>query len=113
MGKQKGDVVDDKENQQTKYYPKLVLPNGYAMYNEDVWLNATMNKIRHRANDGLFFQQFNSGLHSYYARDWAEAKQCFQSILDRFEDGPSRLFLSEIEKYNGVPPPDFKDYHEL
>lgn len=93
--------------------PDLVLPTGPAIYNESVWVTETMQMIRHRANDGLFMQNFNSGLRNYYARDWAEARRLFKGILDRFEDGPSRMFLKEIEKHGAVPPADFKDYNEL
>jgi len=70
-----------------------------------------MLKIREKYSDGLFFHKFNSGLQSFYAQDWDHAKQCFQGILDDcLDDGPSKYFLSQIEKFNGKPPPNFKGY---
>ena len=90
--------------------PELVLPNGPVLYNANVWVGDDMRRIRQLYSDGLFFQKFNSGLQSFYARDWEHARQCFTTILDRFEDGPSRYFLNEIEKNNGVPPRNFRPY---
>jgi class 3 adenylate cyclase len=90
--------------------PELVLPTGPALYNANVWLSEDMRKIRQLYSDGLFFQKFNSGFRSYYARDWEHAKQCFQTILERFDDGPSTYFLNKIKENNGVPPRDFKGY---
>jgi hypothetical protein len=90
--------------------PELVLPTGPALYNANVWLSEDMRKIRQLYSDGLFFQKFNSGFLSYYARDWEHAKQCFQTILERFDDGPSTYFLNKIKENNGVPPRDFKGY---
>ena len=90
--------------------PELVLPSGPTLYNANVWLSDDMRKIRELFSDGLFFQKFNSGLQSYYARDWEHAKQCFQTILERFDDGPSRFFLGCIEENNGIPPRNFQGY---
>jgi class 3 adenylate cyclase len=90
--------------------PELVLPTGIVAYHDNVWISEDIKKIRHLYIDGLFFQKFNSGLQSFYARDWEHAKQCFLTILERFEDGPSRYFLNQIEANNGVPPRDFKGY---
>lgn len=90
--------------------PELVLPTGPALYNANVWISEDIRRIRQLYVDGLFFQKFNSGLQSFYARDWEHAKQCFTTILDRFEDGPSRYFLNQIEKNDGIPPRDFKGY---
>jgi class 3 adenylate cyclase len=90
--------------------PDLILPTGPTLYNANVWLSEDMRKIRELFSDGLFFQKFNSGLQSYYARDWEHAKQCFQTILERFDDGPSRYFLKCIQDNNGVPPRHFPAY---
>ena len=90
--------------------PELILPKGPTLYNANVWLDEEMRKIRELFSDGLFFQKFNSGLQSYYARDWEHAKQCFQTILERFDDGPSRYFLNCIQDNNGVPPRHFPGY---
>ena len=88
---------------------ELVLPTGPALYSANVWLQEDMRRIRHQFTH-VVFQKFNSGLHSFYARDWTTAKQCFEAVLERFEDGPSRYFLKQIEKHNGVPPKDFLGY---
>ena len=90
--------------------PELVLPSGPTLYNANVWLSDDMRKIRELFSDGLFFQKFNSGLQSFYTRDWEHARQCFQTILERFDDGPSRYFLRKIEDNKGVPPRNFLGY---
>ena len=89
---------------------ELVLPTCPALYTANVWLSEEMREIRQRYTDGLFFHNFNAGLQSFYGKDWEHAKQCFINILDRFEDGPSRYFLNQIEKHNGTPPRDFIPY---
>ena len=86
---------------------ELVLPTGPALYNANVWVSKEMRAIRELFSDGIFFQKFNSGLQSYYKKDWEHARQCFTTILERFEDGPSRYFFDQIEKHNGQPPRDF------
>ena len=106
-----GTVHGDKGDSDNASMPtELVLPTGPAMYNANVWVNEDMRKIRQRYSDGLFFQKFSSGLHAFYSKDWDFAKQCFTTILDRFEDGPSRYFLNQIEEFGGVPPKGFKEY---
>ena len=92
------------------YAPTLVLPTGPALYNANVWTSDDMRTMRQLYSDGLFFQNFMSGLQSYYTKDWEHATQCFTTILQRFEDGPSRYFLSRIEEHNGIPPKDFVGY---
>jgi hypothetical protein len=90
--------------------PQLTLPTGPTLYNANVWVSEEMRRIRELYSDGIFFQKFNSGFQSYYSRDWEHARQCFVTILERFEDGPSRYFLTQIEKNNGKPPRDFRGY---
>jgi class 3 adenylate cyclase len=90
--------------------PELVLPTGPALYNANVWVSEDMRRIRQLYSDGLFFQKFYSGLQSFYNKDWEHARQCFVSNLERFEDGPSRYFLTQIEKNDGKPPRDFFGY---
>lgn len=90
--------------------PKLVLPTGPALYNSNVWTSVEMRVMRELYSDGLFFQKFMSGLHSFYAKDWDNASQSFSVILQRFEDGPSRYFMNQIEKHGGKPPRDFLGY---
>jgi class 3 adenylate cyclase len=90
--------------------PELVLPTGPALYTPAVWRTETMFRIRKKYLDGLFFHNYSQGLQSYYHREWDRAKQSFQAILDSFEDGPSRYFLTEMENAGGKPPPNFKPY---
>jgi class 3 adenylate cyclase len=90
--------------------PELVLPTGPALYNANVWVSEDMRRIRQLYSDGLFFQKFYSGLQSFYAKDWEHARQCFVSNLERFEDGPSRYFLTQIDENKGKPPRDFQGY---
>lgn len=88
----------------------LTLPTGPAIYNANVWFTDEMRIIRQRYSDGIFFQKFNAGLQSFYGKDWDHAKQCFTTIINRFEDGPSRYFLNQIEQNDGKPPKDFLGY---
>jgi class 3 adenylate cyclase len=101
---------DDEHAAPVYQTPEFSLPSGPAMYNSNVWLSDDMRRIRQRYSDGLFFQKFNSGFLAFYARDWEHAKQCFQTILERFDDGPSRYFLSIIEENSGIPPRNFLGY---
>jgi len=100
---------DTQGSKKSRKKPELVLPTGPALYSENIWLQADMRRIRRRYTTD-WFSTFKSGLQKYYAKDWSEAKSCFEAILDRFEDGPSNYFLGEMKKYNGVPPPDFKAF---
>ena len=85
--------------------PELQLPTGPTVYNPNYWIkNPEIKRIRERFNDGLFFHDYNAGLKAFYEKNWDTAKQCFEAILDRFEDGPSRYFLKQIEDNNGTPP---------
>lgn len=49
---------------------ELKLPTGPVLYNPNVWISDEMRAIRARFSDGIFFQQFNSGLQAFYAKDW-------------------------------------------
>ncbi len=69
-----------------------------------------MKRIRDKFVKGLFFQKFNAGLQAFYSREWDTARQCFQTVLDNFDDGPSNYFMSQIKKNKGVPPKDFQEY---
>ena len=91
--------------------PKFELPTGPALYNSNYWIKSPeIRKMRERYTDGLFFHDFNTGLQSFYAKDWDRAKQCFENILERFEDGPSRYFLNQIKEHSGSPPRNFQPY---
>ena len=74
--------------------PELILPTGPTLYNANVWLSEDMRKIRELFSDGLFFQKFNSGLQSYYARDWEHGG----TILESFDNGGHDTFSSVSKK---------------
>ena len=90
--------------------PELVLPTGPALYNANDWVNQEMRKMRKLYTDGIVFKNFNAGLQAFYGKDWETAKQCFLTILNLFEDGPSRYFLNQIEQHRGRPPRGFLPY---
>ena len=100
------------DQKKSKKKPELVLPTGPALYSENIWLQADMRKIRRRYTTEIF-STYNKGMQKYYAKDWDEAKLCFESIIDRFEDGPSRYFLDDMKNHNGVPPPNFKAWGSI
>ena len=105
-----GSTFFEVDLQQESSEPKeLVLPTGPALYNANIWLQADMRRIRHQYTS-VVFESFNSGLRRYYDRDWTGARQCFESILERFEDGPSRYFFNQMKKHNWKPPADFQSY---
>lgn len=72
-----------------------------------------MLKIREKyihGVDGLFFHKYNSGLQSYYSKDWKDSKEKFEAILERIDDGPSIYFMKLMELYNFKPPPNFQPF---
>jgi class 3 adenylate cyclase len=89
---------------------ELLLPTGPSLYSHNVWQTPEMKRIREKFVQGLFFSKFNSGLKDFYSKDWKSASQCFKTILDNFEDGPSRYFMTQIEENKGVPPKNFGKY---
>ena len=91
--------------------PDLTLPSGRTRYSLSSWNSEDMRIIRKRYSEGLFFPQFNAALQAYYVRDWDRAGETFAIILDRFEDGPSRYFLNQIQAHDGVPPRKFIGYN--
>ena len=90
--------------------PELVLPTGPALYSHNVWQSPDMKRIRDKYVQGLFFQKFGAGLQAYYSGDWDAARLCFQTVLENFDDGPSRYFMTQMQKHNGVPPRGFREY---
>jgi class 3 adenylate cyclase len=88
---------------------ELILPTRTVMYSANIWLEEDMRRIRHQYTH-VIFRKFNSGLQAFYQKDWVTAKQCFGAVLERFPDGPSKYFMKQIEKHNGVPPRDFMSY---
>jgi class 3 adenylate cyclase len=90
--------------------PELVLPSGPALYSHNIWQTPDMKRIRDKFVKGLFFQKFNAGLQAFYNKDWRTAQEFFQTILDNYDDGPSKYFMSQIKKNKGTPPKDFVGY---
>jgi class 3 adenylate cyclase len=90
--------------------PELVLPKGPAFYSRSIWLSPEMKRMREKYVSGIFFQKYASGLQAFYNKDWEMAKQCFMTVLDEFDDGPSRYFMKQIKDNDGVPPRDFLPY---
>ena len=90
--------------------PELVLPSGPALYSHNIWQTPDMKRIRDKFVKGLFFQKFNAGLQAFYSKDWRTAQECFQTILEKYDDGPSKYFMSQIKKNKGTPPKDFGHY---
>lgn len=96
--------------EQNQGIPELVLPTGPALYSHNVWQSPDMKRIRDKFVQGLFFQKFQAGLQAFYSKDWDMARQCFQTVLENFDDGPSKYFMDKIMKNKGVPPKDFLEY---
>lgn len=88
---------------------ELILPTGPALYSANAWLQEDMGRIRHQYTS-VVFSTFDSGLQRYYSKDWAGARQSFESILELFEDGPSKYFLEQMKMHNWKPPPKFHHY---
>jgi class 3 adenylate cyclase len=92
--------------------PELVLPTGPALYSENVWLQSDIRRIRRRYTTNIF-DTFNLALQKYYAKEWDEARKHFEAILENFDDGPSKFYLGEIRKHDGIPPPDFRSFEKF
>jgi class 3 adenylate cyclase len=90
--------------------PELVLPSGPALYSQNIWQTPDMKRIRDKFVKGLFFEKFNAGLRAFYKKEWRTAQECFQTILENYDDGPSKYFMGQIKKNKGTPPKDFVGY---
>ena len=89
---------------------EFVLPTGVQYYNEKLWLEPDIRKIRRCFVSSCLFPTFQEGLNSYFSKDWSNAKKCFELILTELEDGPSQYFLKRMAEHDGVPPRDFIGY---
>mmetsp|Transcript_40237 Transcript_40237/g.60991 ORF Transcript_40237/g.60991 Transcript_40237/m.60991 type:complete len:510 (+) Transcript_40237:2758-4287(+) len=98
------------ENGKHRQLPQLVLPTGPVQYDQSAWSSDDIKEIRKKFSGGFFFAKFKAGLQSYYTRDWEHARQCFQTLADQFDDGPSRHYLSIIDENDGIPPHNFTGY---
>jgi class 3 adenylate cyclase len=104
---QESESVDDHSSRVKE--PELVLPSGPSLYSDNIWLQSDMRRIRRRYTPAVI-RTYSMGLKKYYAKDWDGARQCFESVMERFEDGPSKYFLNEMKEHNYVPPPLFQPY---
>jgi class 3 adenylate cyclase len=86
----------------------LFLPSGPSIYRESIWRSQEFRSLFQRFH-GDFFQRYNDGLNAYYARDWDHAQECFESLRNEFNDGPSQHFL-DLMKELGKPPKNFASY---
>jgi hypothetical protein len=63
------------------------------------------------AQDQLFFEKYKSDLEAFHSMEWDDAKNYFRDILENFDDGPSKYFLTQIdENKNRIPPKGFRGY---
>jgi class 3 adenylate cyclase len=100
----------EEEDKETRgVVPELVLPTGPALYSNNIWSQSDMRLIRRRYSPGVL-AKYSHGLKKYYEGDWNVARQCFEAVMDRFEDGPSQYFLKQMDKHGGVCPPHFEQY---
>ena len=49
--------------------------------------------------------RFTEGLEKYRSRDFTGARQVFEELVARYDDGPSRLYVSRCDEYRETPPP--------
>jgi len=108
-------IDQDQDQDQDQEEPDLGikqvdLPVGTLYFNMREFSSIDIEKACEKFSEGYFYHIFDSGFEAFYKRDWNAAKYCFQTILKRFPDGPSRYFLDIIKKHKGVPPPHFKTY---
>lgn len=58
----------------------------------------------------LLLEKYNEALSAYFARDWAHAREAFDSVLSlKKDDGPATLLLRKTVQYSLTPPPDSWD----
>mmetsp|Transcript_1915 Transcript_1915/g.3912 ORF Transcript_1915/g.3912 Transcript_1915/m.3912 type:complete len:1351 (-) Transcript_1915:236-4288(-) len=89
-----------------KLHMKDSLSNGVEMeFNK-------LSRIRDKFDDS-FFDDFNIALQCYRTQDWRRAKKKFQSMISKYDDGPSEYFLQEILKNDCLPPKDFDGYGSI
>eukprot|EP00594_Rhizosolenia_setigera_P003692 CAMPEP_0178951726 /NCGR_PEP_ID=MMETSP0789-20121207/7392_1 /TAXON_ID=3005 /ORGANISM="Rhizosolenia setigera, Strain CCMP 1694" /LENGTH=760 /DNA_ID=CAMNT_0020632643 /DNA_START=606 /DNA_END=2888 /DNA_ORIENTATION=+ len=100
-------------NRVALYSTDLPKPNTTLMYRESLWQNDVIKRLRKKFERSSFFLTYKKGLAKYYERDWNYARDCFSTILETIDDGPSKYFLKKIDEHNGVPPPDFVGYNTL
>jgi hypothetical protein len=104
-------AVTAEEKAAERQEKELILPTGPRHYNDRAWLEPDIKKIRRDfVSNGIIFPKFQEGLNSYFAKDWSNAKKCFELVLTQRDDGPSLYFLERMAENDGVPPRNFMGY---
>jgi len=88
---------------------KLDLPTTTIPYNTALWLKEDIRSMRKRFT-GRFFRTFEFGLEAYFKGEWKEAKNYFQSVVEGFDDPPSKYFLKKMSETNFITPNTFSGY---
>mmetsp|Transcript_1913 Transcript_1913/g.3908 ORF Transcript_1913/g.3908 Transcript_1913/m.3908 type:complete len:1340 (-) Transcript_1913:481-4500(-) len=102
---------DNGENFHVKNEKRMdALPKKVIHYDETEFTK--LSKIRDKF-DKSFFDEFNNALECYCRQDWRDAKKKFESMISKYDDGPSEYFLQEIMKNDGLPPRDFDGYGSI
>jgi len=73
--------------------------------------DSTSEEERHQEKQLIeIANQYAKGLELFWAKDWQEAKECFQGVISlRGEDRASQIILDQIERYRQSPPgPDWQ-----
>lgn len=104
---------DDTDDAALRKVPELDIPHGFVTYKESDWQTSDMLAMRKKYVDPSFpfYELYSSGLEAFYNANWAKARRDFLTILNRFEDGPSRYFLKKIEANNCCPPTKFHKFN--
>eukprot|EP01083_Nonionella_stella_P026468 72888_1 len=90
----------------TEVKRELEIPEGTLIYTPNVWTCDDIRTIRKRFTDE-FYQRFQDGYTAYFSGDLTNAKNIFKSMVDDFQDGPSRHFLKKMKNSNDIPAPTF------
>lgn len=90
----------------------LVLPTEQCIYKASIWLSDDMRVVRGKYAGGDFFQKFNVALQHYFNGEWSAAKEVFEEIDGRLNDGPSKYYLSKMKERNFVAPRGFAGWNE-
>mmetsp|Transcript_1909 Transcript_1909/g.3899 ORF Transcript_1909/g.3899 Transcript_1909/m.3899 type:complete len:637 (-) Transcript_1909:481-2391(-) len=102
---------DNGENFHVKNEKRMdALPKKVIHYDETEFTK--LSKIRDKF-DKSFFDEFNNALECYCRQDWRDAKKKFESMISKYDDGPSEYFLQKIMKNNCLPPRDFDGYGSI
>jgi len=94
---------------------KLVLPSGVIHFSKErAWQEPSIKTIRRDyVSNGIIFPKYQEGLKAYYAKDWTQAKQCFETVISQRDDGPSRYFLKKMAENDDAPPSPFVGYEMI